>query len=58
MSQKNREPGFYWVRFFDSWSISRWAGDMWLSDSDNTSHCDNDFHEIDERRITREEPTE
>ena len=54
---KNREPGYYWVRFFDSWSISRWAGDMWLSDSDNTSHCDNDFHEIDERRIVREEPS-
>lgn len=52
MSQKNREPGVYWVLAFDSWGISLWSGTCWLS-----GLHDNDFEEIDERRIVREEPS-
>ena len=53
MNQKNRDHGYYWVLAFDSWDISWWSGTRWLS-----GLHDNDFQEIDERRITREEPSE
>jgi len=56
MSQKNREPGFYWVKFVGcDWQVHYFSGQMWLC---GKSHFyDSDLSEIDERRITREEPT-
>ena len=49
MTTKKREEGFYWVLAFDSWDISWWSGTRWLS-----GLHDDDFQEIDERRITRD----
>lgn len=29
-AQKAREPGFYWVKFQDEWSVEEWRGGEWL----------------------------
>ena len=65
MSQKNREPGFYWVKFSPStrWEIMEWVTDydgIWLVGERCLEQFmwDEDMYEIDERRIVREEPTE
>jgi hypothetical protein len=50
-----REPGFYWVRRNDNWTIYEW------DDEDNNFvkgdfyYHDDEFDEIDERRIVRDE---
>ena len=54
---KNREPGFYWVRT-NRWYISEWRDNAWWFPGDNCCQYECDIDEIDERRITREEPTE
>ena len=59
MNQKNREPGFYWVNFAGYWQVSYWSkfNICWyLASSPAQRRSDEDFSEIDERRITREEP--
>lgn len=57
VSQKNREPGYYWVKITcdSTWSPQLFNGSSWeVSDYDRFlyDHC---IHEIDERRITRDE---
>ena len=56
MSQKNREPGFYWVRGGGTWVVAQWSGYSWWVTTTDCLTYDNDWDEIDERRITREEP--
>ena len=64
MSQKIREPGFYWVRRtwdksadFEPAEFVKDAG--WLIIGCETLFIENECElEIDERRIVREEPTE
>ena len=60
MSQKNRENGFYWVKFAGYWQVSYWSkfNICWYLASSLRRAADEDFSEIDERRIVREEPTE
>ena len=63
MSQKNREPGWYWVKFHGYWKINRWVnalnGDCFFVESNGDFSVSESFmDEIDERRIVREEPTE
>ena len=56
MSQKNREPGFYWVLPFGfEWTVAEYTGHIWMSARVFTALTDLDMEEIDERRITREE---
>lgn len=60
VSQKNREPGFYWVKFAGYWQVAYWSNFniSWYLASSPAQHSDNDFSEIDERRIVREGPAE
>ena len=55
----NREPGFYWVKFNkdSEWVIAEYQFEDWYFCGVEQSLFD-DFHEIDERRVTREESTE
>ena len=60
MSQKNREPGFYWVKIYsnDKFEVARFAGSgIWYLNGTNATCEDDRLWEIDERRVTREEPT-
>lgn len=58
MMMMNREPGFYWVKFKDSeWVIAEYQFGDWYFCGVEQSLFD-DFNEIDECRIVREEPTE
>ena len=59
VNQMNREPGFYWVKFNkdSEWVIAEYQFEDWYFCGVEQSLFD-DFHEIDERRITREEPAE
>ena len=59
MSQKKREPGFYWVKFAGYWQVSYWSNFnfCWYLTSSAEQLGDDDLFEIDERRITREEST-
>ncbi|MNJ08766.1 hypothetical protein D3C77_28910 [compost metagenome] len=64
MSQKNREPGFYWVKFYvaANWEVVEFVdgcGGVWrIGDLHNGDFIyDEDLYEIDERRIVREEPS-
>ena len=54
VNQKNREPGFYWVRT-NRWYISEWRDNAWWFPGDNCCQYECDIDEIDERRITRDE---
>ena len=60
MNQKNREPGFYWVKInlYDEWQTAEWCDQFcfWLATGSDNAFRDNELYEIDERRITREEP--
>ena len=48
-----REPGYYWLRSKDKWSIGEWKrGEWWIISHDGWFE-DSDFDEIDERRIER-----
>lgn len=52
-----REPGFYWVRKGDWWSVRLWhagAWHGWLGWSDRPQCSDTAFDEIDERRLLRQ----
>ena len=51
-----RESGFYWVLFGGKWHIAEWESgleDWWMSGTDEC-FFDNEFWQIDERRIVRE----
>lgn len=58
MSQKNRESGWYWVRFNGEWEIGNWNSSrkFWCLLGRGYRLFDGDMDFIDERRITREEP--
>lgn len=60
MSQKNRDEGWYWVKFRGYWKINRWVnapnGNGFFVESNGDFSASEIFmDEIDERRITREE---
>jgi len=64
MNQKNREPGFYWVKLdlHDDWRVAEWKVEPFMRPCwfliDYEGDCyDDDLFEIDERRIIREEPS-
>lgn len=50
-----REDGFYWVKDGTNWTIARWQnmGKFWEAGPYNFL-SDDDFDQIDERRIVRE----
>lgn len=50
-----RQPGFYWLRSKERWSVGRYHGeDGWtIIGHDGYGFEDSDFEEIDERRIER-----
>jgi hypothetical protein len=51
--QKNRTPGYYWVRL-GGWWILLWTGSVWVGMGDNnTTKKEDHFEEIDERKIER-----
>lgn len=55
LNKKARESGFYWVNHErHGWVVAWWNGYMWFCEGH--SHHTANFTEIDERRITREEP--
>ena len=62
MSQKNREPGWYWIKIYrtDEYEVAQFAenGIWYLNRSPVTTCEDSMLFEIDECRIVREEPTE
>lgn len=61
MSQKNREPGWYWVKIYssDEYEPAQFAENgLWYLNRTSTTCEDDRLYEIDERRIVREEPTE
>jgi len=49
-----RQPGFYWVRDSDGWTVAHWGGDCWDHPGSEIEWLDCDYSEIDERRIERE----
>lgn len=53
-----REDGFYWVSFGDEWDIAEYSQKLnkWFEIGCDTLWTDDDFEQIDERRIVRTEP--
>ena len=59
----SRESGFYWVKFVDEWIVAEYRLPKyvqsllpwWEMTGNEESYEDEDFIEIDERRIEREE---
>jgi hypothetical protein len=51
------EDGFYWVQFYGDWMIAEWDSkdETWSIAGLEHDYRDGQFHEIDERRITRGE---
>lgn len=54
MANKNRKPGFYWVRYKE-WIIAEWDGTYWTVTHNCANYNDNDWDEINERALA--EPT-
>lgn len=54
-----REPGFYWVKksLHLDFSIAYFDGEMWAFSRDSNWCHESMIHEIDNRRIVREEPS-
>jgi hypothetical protein len=56
-----REPGFYWVRTLEDWTIGEWINgrspdgrdNRWRLPGYSFHEADHVFQEIDERRIER-----
>ena len=55
-----REKGYYWVRRGDSWEVAYWETDLseWIIGDNYYPDNMREFCEIDERRLTRENPKE
>lgn len=61
MPTKTREPGFYWVRKLDGWTVGEWrhgrspdgVDSNWCLPGYSLREPDEAFQEIDERRIER-----
>jgi hypothetical protein len=49
----NREPGFYWVKW-NNWLIAEYIDNKWQITGWEDDYTDDDWNEIDERRIERE----
>lgn len=59
LNKKTRESGFYWVRFsnLSEYEIAKWVTPLgWAMFWTEQYLPDHKLFEIDERRITREEP--
>lgn len=50
---KERQTGYYWVKWDDDWKIAVWEYDSWTMHDYRDSFNDKDFSEIDEKPITR-----
>lgn len=46
-----RERGFYWVHYYEKWTMAYWDGDNWLMFGSNVRMSDRNFLGIDEERI-------
>lgn len=51
----NRLPGHYWCKYKGEWTVAYWSS-CWELPGLYTSKEDEDFSEIDERRIERQLP--
>ena len=51
-----REDGFYWVFLDDEWVVAKWDYGVWWTTEFDTPSTDDEFTQIDERRIVRPEP--
>lgn len=51
-----REDGFYWVFIYDAWVVAEWVDDSWWTTEFDNPIRDDEFDQIDERRIVRTEP--
>jgi hypothetical protein len=54
MSDTEREPGFYWVRFptDPDWEVAKWTGrEWWIAGVDETALSSDWLAEIDERML-------
>ena len=61
MMMMNREPGFYHIRCERDqgcWIVAEFLAGRWFITGHEDALYDHQLFEIDERRITREEPTE
>ena len=52
MVNKNRTPGFYWVRYKE-WIVAEWDGNNWTVTHNIANYDDNDWAEIDERTLQK-----
>lgn len=52
----SREEGFYWVFYVDEWVICKWSGESWWVPCNEHYFYDDDFDQINERKI--ENPNE
>lgn len=46
-----RQNGYYWVLFYNTWNIAKWANNKWYVYGKECTFSDFGFHEIDESRI-------
>ena len=51
---KQRETGYYWVKWKDDWIIGHYGHSAWYIISEDRPLDDRHFSRIDERRIERE----
>ena len=52
-----RQPGYYWVKYGNEWTIGQFGyynSDTWTLTMSDVTFKDEEFDEIDERRIDRE----
>ena len=56
MTMKKREEGYYHLRAGDTWFIGYWDTnrELWYFHDTDWGYSDNQWSEIDERRITRD----
>ena len=56
MTMKNRESGFYWVKWRegDDWEVSECVGDVFYLIGCELPRHESRMYQIDERRITRD----
>lgn len=53
---QTRATGWYWVNFSGRWELAQYVSEMqyWALVADEKRFVDEDFYEIDERRIERQ----
>lgn len=49
--ERDREPGWYWVRWDETWEVAWWDGELWHDADTGYTLGDALWVEIDERRI-------